>query len=323
MKQLHKLRLFLLAILTFALVCACRGDSPRQVSSQAANTSTKAVRVIKHAMGQTKVTVNPQRVVVLDSLDTVLSLGVQPIGTVQLFPDDDYLKNKAEEIKSVGSDENPSIESIAALKPDLILGGNFYNKQENYELLSQIAPTVIADIETSGDWQKLLNKYAEALGKTDEAKQILADYHARIEKFQAQMGDCLKETEVSLVNVYQDGIYIYLEDSFGGAIVADTGLSRPSDQVNANNLFSMTISKEQLYIADADAIFVWSPASSNSKEAIRKAQSRLQQLKADPLWSKLNAVQQNKLYAVPSYWLGMGPIAANLVLDDLFKYLVE
>lgn len=85
----------------------------------------------------------------------------------------------------------------------------------------------------------------------------------------------------------------------------------------------MTISKEQLYIADADAIFVWSPASSNSEEAIKEAQNRLKQLKADPLWSKLYAVQQNKLYAVPGYWLGMGPISANLVLDDLFKYLVE
>ena len=137
------------------------------------------------------------------------------------------------------------------------------------------------------------------------------------------MGDRLKETEVSLVNVYQDRIYIYLENSFCGTIVADTGLSRPSDQVNAKNPFSMTISKEQLYVADADAIFVWSPASNNSKEAIRKVQSRLKQLKADPLWSKLYAVQQNKLYAVPGYWLGMGPIAANLVLDDLFEYLVE
>ncbi|MDJ0593425.1 MAG: hypothetical protein QNJ72_26140 [Pleurocapsa sp. MO_226.B13] len=49
----------------------------------------------------------------------------------------------------------------------------------------------------------------------------------------------------------------------------------------------------------------------------------MKQLKADPLWSKLNAVQQGKVYDVPSYWIGMGPIAANLVLDDLFKYLVE
>ena len=86
-QQLHRLlKLFLLGILTFALVCACKDNSPRQVSSQAADTSTKAVRVIEHAMGQTKVTVNPQRVVVLDSLDTVLSLGVQPVGTVQLLP---------------------------------------------------------------------------------------------------------------------------------------------------------------------------------------------------------------------------------------------
>ena len=138
---------------------------------------------------------------------------------------------------------------------------------------------------------------------------------------QSWAGDRLEATEVSLVNVYQDGIYIYLEDSFGGAIVADAGLPRPTDQVNTQNSFSMTIGKEQLYIADADAIFVWSPASNNSEDAIRQAQGKLKQLKAAPLWSKLNAMQQDKVYAVSSYWLSMGSISANLVLDDLFKQL--
>ncbi|UKO96864.1 hypothetical protein [Nostoc sp. UHCC 0870] len=43
-----------------------------------------------------------------------------------------------------------------------------------------------------------------------------------------------------------------------------------------------------------------------------------------PLWKQLNAVQAGKVYKVEnSYWGGSGYIAANLVLDDLFKYLVK
>ncbi|PSB23096.1 iron-siderophore ABC transporter substrate-binding protein, partial [filamentous cyanobacterium CCP2] len=42
-----------------------------------------------------------------------------------------------------------------------------------------------------------------------------------------------------------------------------------------------------------------------------------------PLWSTLSAVQQGRVYEVPGYWIGDGPIAANAVIDDLFKYLVE
>ena len=174
----------------------------------------------------------------------------------------------------------------------------------------------------------MLSKYAEALGQTDEAEQIMADYQTRIEEFQAQMGDCeasrrhrLSQTEVSIVRVYQDRILIYLENSFPGTVVADTGLPRPPAQTNTEQTFSMDISKELLHKANGDVIFVWT--AGGNEELARDDRTSLKQLKADPLWSKLKAVQQGKVYDVPSYWIGMGPIAANLVLDDLFEYLVE
>jgi len=50
----------------------------------------------------------------------------------------------------------------------------------------------------------------------------------------------------------------------------------------------------------------------------------MEKLEGDPLWSQLEAVQQGNIYQVNgSYWIGTGPIAANLVIDDLFRYLVE
>ena len=314
-------RLLIIGILTFVLVSACGGNSSQQTNSQTNDISAEAVRVVDHAMGKTKVPVNPQRVVALrGALDTISSLGVKPIGSVQLYPSDSYLKNRSEEMKSVGNPLSPNLESIAALKPDLILGRKS-DSQDNYKLLSQIAPTVLADLETSGDWKKMLNKYAEALGKNEEAEQLMADYHARIEKFQAQMGDRLNSTEVSLVNVRQNRILIYLDDSFCGTIVADAGLPRPPEQANAETPWGMDISKEVLHQADGDVIFVWIAA--RNEEIAEEAQTALKQLKADPLWSKLNAVQQGNVYEVPGYWIGAGPIAANLVLDDLFKYLLD
>lgn len=313
-------RLLIIGILAFTLVSACRENVPQQVNSQAADTSAEAVRVVDHALGKVKVPIDPQRVVVLSSgLDTVLSLGVKPVGSVQLFPDDDYLKNRVEKLEKVGNRRSPNLESIVALKPDLILGTKFDN-QKNYKLLSQIAPTVIAEVETSGDWKKMLKQYAQALGKTDKADRVIADYYARIEAFQAQMGDRLNETEVSIVRVRQDRIQIYLEDSFCGKILADVGLPRPPDQANAKDTFSMAIGKEVLQMADGDVIFIWTYGS-NEKIA-SDVQTSLKKLQADPLWSKLNAVEQGRVYEVPQYWYGVGPIAANLVLDDLFEYLV-
>ncbi|MBE7385488.1 MAG: iron-siderophore ABC transporter substrate-binding protein [Leptolyngbya sp. SIO1E4] len=271
-------------------------------------------------MGKTEVPVNPQTVVVLSGLDTVLSLGTKPVGWVTFGVYDDYLENEVEGVESVGSYPDPNLEAIVSTKPDLILGTKS-GEEKNYELLSQIAPTVIVDIDSSGDWKKLLNRYAEVLGRTDKAEQVMADYYARIEEFQAQMSDHLDSTEVSIVKVNSDDIEIYLEESFCGTVVADAGLPRPPHQENTEQTFSMAISKELLHKADGDAIFVWT--GGRSEEAAGKTITAWQQLKDDPLWSKLNAVQQGKVYDVPKYWLGMGPIAANLVLDDLFKYLVD
>ena len=46
-------------------------------------------------------------------------------------------------------------------------------------------------------------------------------------------------------------------------------------------------------------------------------------MQAIPLWFKLKAVQQGKVYQVGSYWVGTSPLAANRVIDDLFKFLLK
>jgi len=46
--------------------------------------------------------------------------------------------------------------------------------------------------------------------------------------------------------------------------------------------------------------------------------------KKDPLWQKLEAVQNNRVFTVDfNYWSFGNVLAANAILDDLFKYLVE
>ncbi|WP_416674503.1 iron-siderophore ABC transporter substrate-binding protein [Egbenema bharatensis] len=214
-----------------------------------------------------------------------------------------------------------------SLKPDLILGGDYVSA--DYNILSGIAPTVLIPFEHSGQWKEVFMHYAAVLGKTAEAEQVMNDYYARLEEFQQRMGNRAAETEVSIVRVYPTHVNLYLKDSFCGTVVADAGLSRPPAQnftaAAANTLFGnsiqYTVSREKIQDADGDVIFLW--AYDSQDETAEQAQAEKARLKADPLWSTLKAVQQNRVYEVPGYWIGSGPIAANAVLDDLFKYLVE
>ncbi|YAF95598.1 MAG: iron-siderophore ABC transporter substrate-binding protein [Nodularia sp. CChRGM 3473] len=263
-------------------------------------------------MGETKVPLHPQKVVVLGGLDNVLALGVKPIAATTLsenkFPK--YLDNLTGEIEKIGTNGQPNLEKILYLKPDLILG--LYWDADLYQQLSQIAPTVLAGEDI--DWKQWFIKFAEALDQTQKAEILLQEYDQRIKKLRQEMGENLANTQVSLVNFWANFTRIYMNNSFGGSILKEVGISRPAYQEKDKN--HENISLELIPQIEGDVIFLILGGHN---------ESRLKQFINHPLWSRLQAVQQNRVYPVTNdTWIAAwGIIGANHVLDDLFKYLVE
>lgn len=322
----HFIRFLVLMFLSVAVITACAAlpSNQRLTSSQA-----KDCHVVQHVMGETCIPNEPQRVVVLSitTLEYVITLGIKPIGATLSDQFASHLQQELTGVEDIGNVGEPSLEKIVALQPDLIIGNDYY--QTIYSQSSQIAPTILYKFEHSGEWKDVFINIAQMLQKTEVAEQVMNDYYKRLDKFKQQMGERLEQTEVSVVRIYPDSTNLYLKDSFCGTILQEAGLTRPQaqniDASDAKRLFDneiqATISRELLQQADGDVMFVWT--GENTAEANQQAQRKLAELKSDPLWQKLKAVQQNNVYQVPSYWIGSGPIAANLVIDDLFKYLVE
>ena len=114
-------------------------------------------RTVKHFRGETTIKSAPSKVVILSTgqLDGVLSLGVVPVGAATAGDADlvpTYLKTKfsnksaeLDKIAKVGKRTDPDVEAIANLKPDLILINNTNKKDELYESLAKIAPTVVTE----------------------------------------------------------------------------------------------------------------------------------------------------------------------------------
>jgi iron complex transport system substrate-binding protein len=316
--------LFGLGLLLTILISACNSGT---ISRSNPALPSSDCHIVQHARGETCVPNQPQRVVVLGGLDYALSLGVKPIGSDGVGQDKFYLEEKVNGIEDVGGNDAPNLEKILNLKPDLILGSEYTNV--SYDVLSKIAPTAIFKYEHSGKWKEFFMRYAEVLGKTTEAEQVMEQYQARLEEFRQQMGSRAAKTEVSIVRIYPTHASLYLKDSFCGTIIADAGLSRPLSQnltaSEAKTLFGNEIqhemSREKISDIDGDVIFLWTYG--HQDEVLQQAQTEKEKLKTDPLWSTLTAVQQDRVYEVSGYWIGDGPIAANAVIDDLFKYLIE
>lgn len=315
---------FFLAMVALIWSVACSGNLTDSAAPKQASAPNAGYRQVEHALGSTQVPANPQRIVTLDgfALENVLALGGQPVGTTlngSVEQQPEFLKAKVADVELLGSFAQPNLEKILALKPDLILGATG-GAEPVYKQLAAIAPTILAHSDSSDDWKSVLYKHAEALGKAEAADQLMADYNARLERFKSQMGDRLSTTEVSVVRVYPNAIGVYLQGSFAGSILADAGLSRPPAQRGLG--VQQQISKERIQDLDGDVIFLWAYGSDSDIQTAQQAKAALAKFKTDPLWSQLTAVEQGKVYEVPGYWIGFGPLAANAVIDDLFEYLL-
>ncbi|WP_343450382.1 ABC transporter substrate-binding protein [Micromonospora oryzae] len=309
----------LAAVLTAAVALGV-GLTACGESDPVAGTATGQTREITHAMGTTKVPAEPKRVVVLDTdkIDTALSLGVTPIGAATAGEARSWPTYFGEEklagIKEVGVLTEPDLEAINALKPDLILGSKF-RQEKFYDELAAIAPTVFTE-KVGITWKENFLLDGQALGKEQQAKDLLAAYEKRAKDFGAKLGDAADRT-VSIVRFIPGAIRVYGPDSFSGIVVGDTGLGRPERQQLAgkeDKRFDL-VSAERVNEVDADVIFV---TAYGEKAAAEQAT-----VTGGTLWKGLSAVKAGRAHVVSdeTWMTGIGVGAANKIIDDLEKYV--
>ncbi len=311
MRQIGQLIVAVFALVAL-VVSGCGGSGADPGPSGATpGGADAAARTVQHAMGRTEITGQPQRVVVLDTgeLDSVLALGVTPVGAVgtdTTSGPQPYLADRAQDVTIVGTNNRPNLEEIAALRPDLILSNKL--RHENlYAKLSEIAPTVFA--ETVGvTWKENFLLAGDALGKREEAERIVAQYEQKATQVGRQFGDPGTLT-VSMVRFYPGSIRLYAEGSFIGTILRDAGFARPQSQ-QVDKTF-VEISPEQLSQAEGNLLFYSQFGEGEQGEVT-----------AGPLWQRLGAVSSGRAHEGRDdlWYLGIGPIAADLVLDDMKRY---
>ncbi len=293
------------------------GSSPGSENGRTSG-SGAGTHTVQTAMGDVTVKDHPQRVVVLDTaeLDSAITLGVRPVGATHADVATgflDYLpKDKVSGIKDVGRIAAPNLEAIAGLKPDLILT-NKDRDATRYKELSKIAPTVMTGA-TGYPWKANFATHAAALGKSDQARKVVADYLAHAKRVTAALGGEARAaaTEVNVVRFVEGAnIRVYGRQNYIGTLLADVGLGRPAIVDKAKDGFSYDVSPEQIDKADADAVFTSTygdPRKSKETQATGSA-----------LWKNMKAVKNGRVFKVDDQlWIqGIGYTAADKILDEL------
>lgn len=222
-------------------------------------------RQIVHRYGTTEIDGTPQRVVSLSFIghDFLLALGVVPIalrywygdGENGVFPWAQQALGDATPTVLYGDID---IEQIALLKPDLITGQWSGMTQAQYDLLSQIAPTLppaAGEKDYSSSWQTMTRQLGLALNTPEKAKTVIDDLEARFARVRADHPDW--EGRSSVV-AWPPRIGAYTSVDLRSRFLTDLGFAPPVavDQMIGANAFYVMVPQEDLTPIDVD-LLVW------------------------------------------------------------------
>jgi len=301
-------RMALPAALAVALT-ACGSDGQDAAPGSAG--ADTASRTVTHARGETEVPADPQRVVVLEpvQLDTAVALGDVPVGSAVLslatgVPT--YLGAEAADVEPVGTVSEPSLEQIAALAPDLILGTETRHAPL-YDKLTTIAPTVFMANHLD-PWQDNTLFVGRALGAEAETQALLDGYQARCAEI-ADTYDTAGRT-AQLIRPREGLLALYTPTSFAGSTLECAGLTLP--ERDWGDSVSVDLSPELVLEARADYVLV-TTANPADESTIPPAVAAV---RAES-FPELHLVDQ-------ALWIsGVGPRGGMAVLDDIERILSD
>ncbi|WP_026123042.1 iron-siderophore ABC transporter substrate-binding protein [Nocardiopsis halotolerans] len=194
---------------------------------------------IESALGTAEIPEQPERVVTLGqgSAETSIALGVVPVGIESYEWGSDesgYLPWIHEAVTEAG-EELPAqfagatdidFEAIIQLEPDVILAPWSGVTQEQYDILSDIAPTVAyPELPWSTDWDQQIEIIGEALGQPEEAQELIEGINTRFEEASAANPGF---ADLSFSYVYTDGpgtLGVFMPDEQRVAMVRGLGLT--------------------------------------------------------------------------------------------------
>lgn len=285
-------------------------------------------RVVRHALGETRIPAQPERVVSLTVAVTnaILELGLEnPVGAAPFvagaYPP--HLADDLAEVPKVGNDEYTlNLEAILAQQPDLILLYAFEGKivsNLTYEQLSQIAPTIAFDwAHLYDDFRTGFLEVGAVLGVPEKAAARLAEHDAEMAELRAKLTEKFPDTKLSIL-VF-NGRDIRLRGGKGASsnlLYNSLGFDMPAFTQELAEEEYATISLESVSrLGDADVILLQVDGSDEEIKAT------LRTLEESTLWRSLPAVQQNRVLSMRSDLFLNTPKTNERVANEFLARLI-
>ena len=227
---------------------------------------------LTHTYGETVIPAKPERIATIGwmSQDAVLALGQVPVGIpLQAWGGDEngVLPWVATAVAELGGevpvrydDTAIPFEEILALEPDLILAPYSALTEEEYNRLSQIAPTVAwTGAVWSGTWQDITLTVGKALGQEARAQELVDATDASLAAIAAAHPEFAGKTfTIGWADPAKSELGVYVGTDPRVQMIEDIGFKLSEGAAAfGNENFYVPVAYEQLENLDADVLITW------------------------------------------------------------------
>lgn len=318
-KSLLKTLLMLGTVATMLVGCG-NTNNANNTNGEGASQSAETTVTITDIRGEVEIPAEPQRIVDLSGNSDILSLlGYKVAGTANSdaydytkFPS--YLEEVLEgaEILGYSMQDTMDIEAVMNLNPDLIIISTVQEKM--YDQLSQIAPTVMIQLEAL-NWKEDVKSFAKVFNKEEAANDWLTAYEAKAkaagEAIKAEYGE-----ETTYLSFLASGGQFFVFDGagFGSVLYEDMSLAKPEGMPEQSDISLPVVTYEGLASISTDYIFLIA------------TEEDLQTLESNAIWNSLPAVKEGHVVVLdssPYFNQGYSPIGRELLVDEIGEMLNE
>ncbi|MDF2660826.1 MAG: hypothetical protein K0Q94_3617 [Paenibacillus sp.] len=254
------------------------------------------------------------RILTLQYLAEVLSLGIKPVGTYQALLD----RFQAEADGVQGIEEPFETETMLKLKPDLIILPSFIPRQQ-FKQFAKVAPAV--QFDWFDDIYDRLTKIGELLGRQKEAKRWIESYEAKAERTRELLASHVRAGETATAFIYDTShrkLFVYGAHNFGYTLYRALHFAPPEkvkSLIGKHRTFRWTaIEPEAIGDYAGDRVFLALPSDELALEWARNMLN-------SKLWRSLPAVRNGRAYIVEHKWGLYDPITLESHLDEMVRLL--